>query len=459
MPNDMTTVAAIATASTSAAGIGVIRISGENAIDVADSVFKSVSGKKLCEKSGYTALFGHVYDGDEIIDEAVALLFRAPKSYTGEDVVELSCHGGLFILEKVLRTVFKNGACPAEPGEFTKRAFLNGKLDLTEAEAVMSLIGSQGDDARAAALNALEGSLSREIAECRDTLAQLSASFSAWVDFPDDEIPELSDEHLYTALTNTKKRLSELLFRFDSGKAVLEGIDTAIIGRPNAGKSTLLNVLSGRQRAIVTSVAGTTRDVLEETVRIGNVTLRLADTAGIRSDSCDEIEKIGINLAKERAERAGLVLFVFDASESLNNDEKELLSLFKEKKLIAVINKCDEKTVLEKNDILKYTKNVVEISAKNGEGIDALKEAVERVAGTANFDPTAPIITTERQRVCVEKAVKSLFEALEAISSGVTGDAVNVCIDYAIHNLNELTGESELSTVVNEIFKNFCVGK
>lgn len=457
--NDTSTVAAIATASTSAAGIGVIRITGKNAIAVADRVFKSVSGKKICEKNGYTALFGHISDGEEVIDEAVALLFRAPKSYTGEDVVELSCHGGLFILEKALRAVFKNGASPAEPGEFTKRAFLNGKLDLSEAESVMTLIGAQGDDARAAALNALEGSLSREITACRDTLAALSASFSAWVDFPDDEIPELDEKHLRKTLLDTKKRLVALTDRFDSGKAVLDGIDTAIIGRPNAGKSTLLNALSGRQRAIVTSVAGTTRDVLEETVRIGNVTLRLADTAGIRSDTSDEIEKIGINLARERADRAGLVLFVLDAAKCLNDDEKELFSLLRGKKLIAVINKCDEEVALKKSDVTKYAENVVEISAKTGEGLYELKETVERVVGTASFDPTAPILTTERQKNCVEKAKSALSDALDALKSGVTVDAVDVCVDFAIHNLNDLTGESEISTVVNEIFKNFCVGK
>lgn len=454
----MSVIAAIATSAT-AAGIGIVRISGDGAIDVADKMFKSVSGKKICEKKGYTALFGHVYDGNTPIDEAVALLFRAPKSYTGEDVVELSCHGGLFVLSRVLKAAFSCGAVPAEAGEFTKRAFLNGKLDLSRAEAVMSLIGASGEDARAAALNALDGALSREILSCREALAKISAHFSAWVDYPDDEIPELSRGELFSSLSEIKERLNALLLRFDSGKAVLEGVDTVITGRPNVGKSTLLNALSGKERAIVTPVAGTTRDVLEETVRLGNVTLRLADTAGIRKNAADEIEKIGVSLAKERVERAGLVLAVFDGGEELSEDDRELLSSLNQKRLIAVVNKCDKKPSLKKDALLPYTKNIVFISAKNGDGLEELKNTVERVVGTEGFDPMAPLITTERQRLCVKKAVDALTEALDALTLGVTEDAVNVCVDGAIENLSVLTGESAAETVVNEVFKNFCVGK
>ncbi len=454
----MSAIAAVATPQ-SAAGIGIVRISGEDAFIIADKVFKSVSGKKICEKNGYTALFGHIYDGETVLDEAVALIFRAPKSYTGENVVELSCHGGMFILSRVLRAVLSAGAVPAEPGEFTKRAFLNGKMDLSEAEAVMSLISSSGEDARAATLNALDGTLSREITECRDKLARTSAFFAAWVDYPDDEIPELKTDELKSVLCEVKERLIRLSDGFDAGQAIIEGIDTAIIGRPNVGKSTLLNALSGRNRAIVTSVAGTTRDVLEETVRLGNLTLRLADTAGIRSETSDEIEKIGVSLAKERFDRAGLVLLVIDGTAGLTEEDKLLLKECGKKRFIAVVNKCDICAGFDEKELREYTDNIVRISAKENKGLPELRVVAEKIIGTHGFDSSAPLLTTERQRNCVIKAVDALNEAIDGLEAGITADAVNVCTDSAIEELSVLTGEKATETVVNEVFKNFCVGK
>lgn len=455
----MSTIAAIATAQ-AAAGLGTVKISGENALTVADSVFSAVSGKKISETPGYRALYGKVHDGETVIDDAVALVFRAPKSYTGEDVVEISCHGGLYILKRVLRAVLNAGAVPAEGGEFTKRAFLNGKMDLSEAEAVMSLISASGEEARAATLNALDGALSREIADCRDKLAVTAAFMAAWVDYPDDEIPELSDDEMTNTLTDVHNRLEKLLSGFDAGKAILEGIDTAIVGRPNVGKSTLLNALSGSERAIVTSVAGTTRDVLEETVRVGNITLRLADTAGIRENTDDEIEKIGVERAKERFDRASLVLMVLDAQNEISDDDKELLAMCRRKNSIVVVNKTDGEIRLSMSELKTLTDNtIVEISAKNSLGLETLTNAIEETVGTAGFDPSAPLITTERQRSCVVKAVENINEALSGIQMGITPDAVNVCIDCAIENLCVLTGEKATQTVVDEVFKNFCVGK
>lgn len=455
----MSTIAAIATAQ-AAAGLGTVKISGENALAIADSVFSAVSGKKICDTPGYRALYGKVHDGEIVIDDAIALVFRAPKSYTGEDVVEISCHGGLFIMKRVLRAVLNAGAVPAEGGEFTKRAFLNGKMDLSEAEAVMSLISASGEEARAATLNALDGALSREISDCCDKLAVTAAFMAAWVDYPDDEIPELSDDEMTKTLTDVHNRLNKLLAGFDAGKAILEGIDTAIVGRPNVGKSTLLNALSGSERAIVTSVAGTTRDVLEETVRVGNITLRLADTAGIRENTDDEIEKIGVERAKERFDRASLVLMVLDAQNEISDDDKELLSMCQRKNSIVVVNKTDGEIKLSMKELKALTDNtIVEISAKNARGLEALTNAIEEMVGTAGFDPSAPLITTERQRSCVIKAVENIAEALSGIEMGITPDAVNVCIDCAIENLCVLTGEKATETVVNEVFANFCVGK
>lgn len=457
--NNMSTIAAIATAQ-AAAGLGTVRISGENALTVGDSVFSALSGKKLSSLPGYSALYGKVYDGSTPIDDCVALVFKAPKSYTGEDVVELSCHGGLYIMQKVLRAVLNVGAVPAEAGEFTKRAFLNGKMDLNEAEAVMSLISASGEEARAATLNALDGALSREIFSCREKLAVTAAFMAAWVDYPDDEIEELSDEQMTATLTQVHSSLTKLLDGFDAGKAILDGVDTAIVGRPNVGKSTLLNALSGSDRAIVTSVAGTTRDVLEETVRVGNVTLRLADTAGIRTDTDDEIEKIGVSRARERFDRASLVLMVLDAQNCLSADDKELLNMCEKKNCIVIVNKTDGEKKLDVTELSALTKKkIVEISAKENIGMQGLTEAIEEVIGTADFDPSAPLITTERQRSCVLKATENIKEALDGISMGITPDAINVCIDCAVENLSVLTGEKATETVVNEVFKNFCVGK
>ena len=454
----MSTIAAIATPQ-AAAGIGIIRISGEDAIKIADAVFTGVSGKPLSEKKGYEASFGHIHDGATVIDEAVALVFRAPKSYTGENTVEFSCHGGMYILSRALRAVLNAGAAAAEPGEFTKRAFLNEKMDLSEAESVMSLISSFGEEARAATLNVLGGSLNREISECRDLLARTSAFLAAWVDYPDDEIPEISPDELLATISGVKTRLEKLLDSFDSGRAVLEGIDTAIVGRPNVGKSTLLNALTGCNRAIVTDIAGTTRDVLEETVRLGNVTLRLADTAGIRSETGDAIEKIGVELAKERLNRAGLVLIVLDSANALTDDDITLLKMCAGKRSVTVVNKTDLGIKADIEKIKELSENVVMISAKENTGTDELKSCVEKIAGTLNFNPSAPLLISERQRVCVKNAVLSLDEAQNGIKSGITPDAVNVCTDCAIEQLSVLTGEKATETVVNEVFKNFCVGK
>lgn len=453
----MSTVAAIATPNASG-GIGVIRISGEDAIAVADRVFKSVSGKKLCEIKGYTALFGHVYENESVIDECVALVFRAPKSYTGEDVVELSCHGGLFVTQKVLRTVLSNGASPAEAGEFTKRAFLNGKIDLAEAESIMNIISAHGQQALNAAVNTLDGKLSEKISSVAAALTNIAAGIAVWTDDPDEDVPQAHEDNVRVVVENTLNELNKLIKNFDSGRAVTQGVSTAICGHPNVGKSTLMNQLTGCDRSIVTDIAGTTRDVIEETVRLGDIVLHLADTAGIH-ESDDIVESIGIDRTMKKLDTAQLVLAVFDYSQELSSDDINLLQKCVGKRAVAVINKTDLEIKINIEKIKEYIPEIVLLSAANGEGLDELKYVIEKILGTAELDTSSGILANERQYGCCLSAVDSLKEALDGLDMGVTLDAVNVSIDYATEKLLELTGEKARDAVVNEVFSKFCVGK
>ncbi len=453
----MSTIAAISTGQ-AAGGIGIVRISGENALSVADRIFKSVSGAELKKLKGYRALFGKVVFNGKYIDEAVALVFRAPKSYTGEDVVEISCHGGLFVTKQVLRAALSSGAAPAEAGEFTKRAFLNGKMDLTEAESVMNIISAKSEQARAAALNTLDGALYKKISDISSGLKRTAAYLAAWVDYPDDEIEDLSDDKLKKALLDADRELTALINRFDVGQAVIEGVETAIIGRPNVGKSTLMNLLTGYDKSIVTSVAGTTRDIVEETVTLGGVVLRLADTAGLHKTT-DTVEKIGVSRTERKTEKSALILSVFDASQELNSEDEKIFSLCEGKKAIAVINKTDLKTVINTEIIDKNYKYVVYMSAKNQNGLSELEKAVADALGTEDFDTSAAVLMNERQLACCSAALESIKEAETALKSGITRDAINVNIDVAVEKLDALTGERATESIVNEIFSQFCVGK
>lgn len=439
-------------------GIGVIRISGDSAIEIADKVIKTTSGKPLCSLKGYTAAHGRAYNAEELLDECVALVFRAPKSYTGEDTVEISCHGGVYVTSRVLRAVLGAGAIPAQGGEFTKRAFLNGKMDLSEAEAVMSLISARGEGGMKAALTALDGALSKKIDAYCSTLVSAAANMAAWVDYPDDEIPDLDLDVLEKSLREVYDGLNALLCRFDAGKAITDGVDTAIVGKPNVGKSALMNMLSGFRRSIVTDIAGTTRDIVEETVRVGRVILNLADTAGIR-ESEDTIESIGVEMAKNKIENAGLILAVFDVSRGLDESDEEIIELCKGREVIAIINKTDLPRKADVEKIKSALGEVIFISALKGDGENELSEAIERALGTDKIDTSSAMLTTERQRRSAENALGSIKEAIDAVSMGMTMDAINVCIDSAIEDLLELTGKKAREAVVDEVFSRFCVGK
>lgn len=453
----MSTIAAISTGR-APGGIGIVRISGENAVEIGDRIFSSLNGKKLCEIPGYTALYGKAVDGGTDIDTVVALVFKAPKSYTGEDVVELSCHGGLYVTDRVLKAALSAGAVPAEAGEFTKRAFLNGKMDLTGAESVMNIISAQGERAEKIALSVLSGKLFNEIKKITDKLLYDMALLSAWVDYPYEEIEDLSPSVLKEHIDGSIKKLEKLINGFDKGQIIMEGVDTAIVGCPNVGKSTLMNLLSGTEKSIVTEIAGTTRDIVEDTVNLGGVTLRLSDTAGVR-ETDDTVESIGVKRAVKRLEDASLVLAVFDASRPLTDGDRRLMELCKGKKAVGIINKID----LDKNylngEVEKNFPQTVFISAKTGKGKDELSAAIETMLGTSDFDESAAAVINERQRNCCRKACDALKEARDAITLGMTMDAVTVCLDSAVESMMVLTGERATELVVNEIFSHFCVGK
>ena len=452
-----TAIAAISTAQ-GEGGIGVIRLSGEGAVEIADKVFRNINNKKLSDMKGYTAAFGSIVSEGEKLDEAVALVFRAPHSYTGEDVVELSCHGGMYITKQVLRAVIEAGAVPAEAGEFTKRAFLNGKLDLTEAEAVIDIISAKSRSAARSAIYVKEGVLRRKITEVKDELLSLTAHLSAWADYPEEDIAEVSEEDILVTCEKAEVTLKKLLDTYDMGQAVKQGIDTVIAGRPNVGKSTLMNLLSGTEKSIVTDIPGTTRDVVEDTVLVGDVILRLSDTAGLR-DTDDAVEKIGVDRARKKLSQCGLLLAVFDNSRELDSDDLELIGMSGEVPTVAIINKTDLETKLDIDKIKSTISNIVFISAANGEGRDEIIKAVEKIAGTSQLNPSEGILSNERQRSNVFNALNSVREAKAAVETGMTFDAVTVSLEDAISELLEMTGEKTSDEVIDRVFHNFCVGK
>lgn len=452
-----TTIAAISTPQ-APGGIGIIRISGPKAREVANQVFTPVHKKTLDDIGGYHALFGKVHDEKGGIDDAIALNFHAPASFTGEDVVELSCHGGLMILRRLLRAVLHAGAVAAGPGEFTRRAFLNGKIGLTEAESVMQLVSAQGEQAAKAALAGHEGALERRIQEIRERLLTAAAHLSAWADYPEDEIPQVTEGELKESLDHVKDELNLLLRGFDAGKVLREGVDTVIAGRPNTGKSTLMNLLAGCERSIVTDYAGTTRDIVEDTVLLGEIPLRLADTAGLRN-TADPVESIGVGRARERVRAARLVLAVFDTSQKLDEEDRMLVNEIGDTPCVAVMNKVDLPQMIDNEYIENKIKHIVYVSARSGEGLQELEDAVSLVLGTKELDPSGGMLYTERQRDAANRSLQSVEEALDALSSGMTFDAVTISVEEAVSALLELTGERATVAVVDSVFSHFCVGK
>ena len=450
------TIAAISTP-LGEGGIGVVRISGDDAITVAEKCFASFSGEKLSSLGGYQASYGKVTDKDgNTLDDAVALVFRAPKSYTGENVVEISVHGGTVITRQVLRRILECGATLATGGEFTKRAFLNGKLDLTKAESVMGLISARNDAAAKISRGAREGRISRDTEDILGKLLETAASLAAFADYPDEDIPNLNQENFSRLLDECHAKCEKLISTYDTGRAIREGINCAIVGKPNVGKSTLMNLLCGSDRSILTDIAGTTRDIVENVVNVGDIMLNLADTAGIHTTD-DTVEKFGVDKAIQKIENAELLLAAFDSSMPLDSDDKQLLDSIQDKKCIIVLNKTDLAPVLNKQDLGEF--EIIEISARQGDGYDDLCSAINRICKTEMLSPDDTVLINERQRDCVCRALQAVSAARDALLCGMTLDAVGVCVDDAIAALLELTGKRVTNEVCDEIFKRFCVGK
>mgnify|MGYP000213705236 CR=1 FL=1 len=459
----MDTIAAISTPQ-GVGGIGVIRISGSNALSVADKIFVPYSMKKdgvksLSDMKGYTAKYGKITDSGEFIDDAVVLVFRAPHSYTGEDVVEISCHGGMYITRRVLRLVLENGALPAEPGEFTKRAFLNGKMDLSQAEAVMDLISAKGERANKIAFSMREGSSGKKIGKIKEILLDILARLSVWSDYPEDgDIPQIDSKMLKKSLFEVKSQISDMIKGYDACKILKEGVKTAIIGRPNVGKSTLMNCLSGHEKSIVTNIPGTTRDVIEESVMLGDIPLLLIDTAGIR-ETDDIIEKIGVKKSREYMDISDITLLVLDSSSALSDEDRNLLKSCDKSKTIIILNKCDLKKMIDTNELLTFSDKIVELSAINGSGTEKLKEIIENMIGISEIEPSDVVISSERQLNSLKKVKEIIEKSIEETNFGMTLDAITVLLQDAMEILMNFTGENASEEIVNRVFEKFCVGK
>ena len=453
----MSTVCAIATPP-AAGGISVIRISGERAAEIAARVFRPVSGRSAEELPGYRAAYGKIYDGGELLDDGVLLMYRAPHSYTGEDTAEISCHGGIYVTRRVLSACVKAGAQPAGPGEFTKRALLNGKLSLTQAEAVADIISAQGGQLLSCANGQRDGALFRRMEDCAAKIMEMSSQISAWIDYPDDDTPVVTQEWLTEKLSAVQDMFRELLAGYDTGRMLREGISCAIVGKPNAGKSTLMNSLAGQQRSIVSDIEGTTRDIVEETVALGDIVLRIADCAGIRETS-DPIEKIGVDIMLRRLESADIILAVFDGSRKISAEDERLLKLLSGRNVVAIVNKTDLPQKLDCSVIEAALGAPVKLSAKQDNAAALLERSVSERLDLDRLDPDAGFIANERQRDCIIRASEAVDGAVSAAELGVTPDAVGVMLEQALDAVYELSGKRAGDEGIDEVFRRFCVGK
>lgn len=453
------TIAAIATAMSSS-GIGIIRISGDESVEIVDCIFSMKNGKKLSDMPTHTIHYGHIKDGDEVIDEVMVVLMRAPKSYTKEDTVEIDCHGGVYVMKRVLETVIKYGARPAEPGEFTKRAFLNGRIDLAQAESVIDIIHAKNEFALKSSEQQLSGSLSIAVKTVREKLLHEIAFIESALDDPEHISLDGYPETLHGIVEAAEKEIQKLLAYSDNGKILKEGISTVIIGKPNAGKSSLLNTLVGEERAIVTDIAGTTRDVLEEQINLNGIILNVIDTAGIR-ETDDVVEKIGVDRAKKYLNEADLVIYVVDTSTRLDENDYEIMDLLKDRKAIILLNKSDLTPVTDGESIRQHLdKKMIAVSAKEQTGIEELEETIREMffTGEVTFNDEV-YITNIRHKTALQEALNSLNLVVQSILDGMPEDFYSIDLMNAYEELGSIIGEAVEDDLVNEIFSKFCMGK
>lgn len=457
------TIAAIATAMTNS-GIGIIRISGEDAFTVIDRIYQSKNGKKkLSEEKSHTVHYGYIVDDtkeNKIIDEVMVLIMRAPNTYTREDTVEIDCHGGVLVMQKILDTVVCHGARPAEPGEFTKRAFLNGRIDLTQAESVMDVISSKNEFALKSSISQLQGSLQKEIKELREKIIYEIAFIESALDDPEHINIDGYGQKLKTVAEECKERIEHLLDTADNGKILKEGIDTVIVGKPNAGKSSLMNVLLKKERAIVTDIAGTTRDVLEEQMNLNGITLNIIDTAGIR-DTEDIVEKIGVDKAKDYLVNAGLIIYVVDSSTPLDENDEKIMEMIKDRTALVLLNKSDLDTVTTEEMIASHLdQKIIKVSMKENQGVDELENAIKELFFHGKVELNDEVyITNARHKAALSNAKDSLNMVLDSIAMEMPEDFYSIDLMNTYEELGNILGESLGEDLVNEIFSKFCTGK
>ena len=452
------TIAAISTGMTNS-GIGIVRISGAEAFDIAERVYRGKG--RIREAKSHTIHYGHIADGPEIIDEVLVMVMRAPRTFTGEDTIEINCHGGTFVVKRVLETVLKNGARAAEPGEFTKRAFLNGKMDLSQAEAVIDVINSQSEYALQSSISQLKGNIKNKINDIRNKIIYHTAFIETALDDPEHISVDGYGDTLKRVAEEITEELEALIRSADNGRVMKEGINTVIVGKPNAGKSSLLNVLSGHERAIVTDIEGTTRDILEEQIRLGELSLNVIDTAGIRRTD-DVVEKIGVDRALEYAQNADLIIYVADASKELDENDEKIMRLIQDKNTIILLNKSDLDTVISAEQMKERAGNipVISVSAKEEQGIREFEDKIKEMflKGDISFNDQI-YITNVRQKNALEQALESMKKVIQSIEDGMPEDFYSIDLMDAYESLGSITGESVGEDLINEIFSKFCMGK